>query len=201
MRRSVFTNPRYCLPLAAAGLAVLLPWRAADLLHQYNSLSPIAHAAAQPAPPPVTAPPPRPAVPDATETADGKMLLEVARRKAELDRRERELETRAAQAQAAEQLAQQQINELDRLRKEVQSIAVQQFSAADADLALLVGLYSNMKPTQAAAVLGKMEAPKAAAILQRLDTRSAGPILAGMDPQAALAITEELEQRHAAFRR
>ena len=61
--------------------------------------------------------------------------------------------------------------------------------------------YSNMKPAQAAAVLGKMDAVKSAAILQRLDTRSAGPILAGMDPQAALAVTEELAQRHAGFRR
>jgi flagellar motility protein MotE (MotC chaperone) len=111
------------------------------------------------------------------------------------------LQTRAGQVAAAEQLAGQQITELQRLRKEVQTLAAQQFSAAEADLNLLVGLYSNMKPVQAAAVLGKLEARKAAAILQRLDTRSAGPILAGMEPQAALAITEELEQRHAAFQR
>ncbi len=45
-----------------------------------------------------------------------------------------------------------------------------------------------------------MKPVQAAAILQRLDTHLGGPILAAMDPAAALAITEQLEQRRAAFR-
>ena len=194
----------YSLPLATAGLALLLPWRAADLLQQWHGLSPISHAAAQPAPPAVQSPPEPPARVVASESApivDGRLLQEVSRRQAELDRREHDLQTRAAQVAAAEQLARRQITELERLRREVEALAAHEFSAADADLTLLVGLYSNMKPAQAAAVLGKMDAAKSAAILQHLDTRSAGPILAGMDPQAALAVTEELAQRHAGFRR
>ncbi|MFZ0020559.1 MAG: hypothetical protein WAL10_24840, partial [Acetobacteraceae bacterium] len=146
-------------------------------------------------------PPARAAPSESAPFVDGRLLQEVSRRQAELDRRERDLQTRAAQVAAAEQLARRQISELERLRHEVETLAAHEFSAADADLTLLVGLYSNMKPAQAAAVLGKMDAVKSAAILQRLDTRSAGPILAGMDPQAALAVTEELAQRHAGFRR
>src|SRR5579871_762338 len=123
MRLNIFAKPRYSLPLAAAGLIVILPWWAADLLHQYNNLSPIAHAVAQtpaaPAPPSAPASQPHPTLPDLTETADAKLLIEVSRRKAELDKRERDLETRTAQAQAAEQLAQQQISELQGLLKEV----------------------------------------------------------------------------------
>ena len=138
---------------------------------------------------------------ESAPVVDGRLLQEVARRQAELDRREHDLQTRAAQVAATEQLARRQITELERLRHEVEALAAHEFSAADADLTLLVGLYSNMKPAQAAAVLGKMDAAKSAAILQHLDTRSAGPILAGMDPQAALAVTEELAQRHAGFRR
>jgi flagellar motility protein MotE (MotC chaperone) len=193
------------LPLATAGLAVLLPWRAADLLQQWHGLSPITLAVAQSTPPPAQPsavdPPPRPGAAENTPGADGRLLLEVVRRKAELDQRERDLQTRAAQIDAAEQLARRQIAELQRLRQEVEAAAAHEFAAAEADLNLLVGLYSNMKPNQAAAVLGRLDAPKAAAILQRLDTRSAGPILAGMEPKSALAITEELEQRHATFRR
>jgi flagellar motility protein MotE (MotC chaperone) len=198
-------TPGYSLPLATAGLALLLPWRAADLFQQWHGLSPIAHAAAaQPAPQPAPQPPDPPAraaPSESTPVVDGRLLQEVSRRQAELDRRERDLQTRAAQVAAAEQLARRQIGELERLRHEVEALAAHEFSAADADLTLLVGLYSNMKPAQAAAVLGKMDAVKSAAILQHLDTRSAGPILAGMDPQAALAVTEELAQRHAGFRR
>jgi flagellar motility protein MotE (MotC chaperone) len=203
MRIKLLT-PGYSLPLATAGLALLLPWRAADLFQQWHGLSPISHAAAQPAPQPAPSPPDPPARAAPSESApvvDGRLLQEVSRRQAELDRRERDLQTRAAQVAAAEQLARRQISELERLRHEVETLAAHEFSAADADLTLLVGLYSNMKPAQAAAVLGKMDAVKSAAILQRLDTRSAGPILAGMDPQAALAVTEELAQRHARFRR
>jgi flagellar motility protein MotE (MotC chaperone) len=200
MRIKLLT-PGYSLPLATAGLALLLPWRAADLFQQWHGLSPISHAAAQPAPQPAPSPPDPPARAAPSESApvvDGRLLQEVSRRQAELDRRERDLQTRAAQVAAAEQLARRQISELERLRHEVETLAAHEFSAADADLTLLVGLYSNMKPAQAAAVLGKMDAVKSAAILQRLDTRSAGPILAGMDPQA---VTEELAQRHAGFRR
>lgn len=190
----------YSLPLATAGLALLLPWRAADLFQQWHGLSPISYAAAQPAP--LTPDQPARAAPsESAPVVDGRLLQEVSRRQAELDRRERDLQTRAAQVAAAEQLARRQISELERLRHEVEALAAHEFSAADADLTLLVGLYSNMKPAQAAAVLGKMDAVKSAAILQHLDTRSAGPILAGMDPQAALAVTEELSQRHAGFRR
>ena len=36
----------YSLPLATAGLALLLPWRAADLFQQWHGLSPISYAAA-----------------------------------------------------------------------------------------------------------------------------------------------------------
>ena len=199
-------KPGYSLPLATAGLALLLPWRAADLLQQWHGLSPIAHAVAQPAPAPAPVQPPsdppaRAAASENTPIIDGRLLQEVSRRQAELDRREHDLQTRAAQVAAAEQLARREIGELERLRHEVEALAAHEFSAADADLTLLVGLYSNMKPAQAAAVLGKMDAAKSAAILQRLDTRSAGPILAGMDPQAALAVTEELAQRRAGFRR
>lgn len=127
------------LPLATAGLAALLPWRAADLLQQWHSLSPIGIAAAQaPAPTPqqAAADPPPPAVTDSRQTEDGKLLLEVARRKAELDHREQELQTRSAQIAAAEMLARRQIGELQRLRQQVETLAASQFSAAEADLNL-----------------------------------------------------------------
>ncbi|HEX2941830.1 MAG TPA: hypothetical protein VHO91_12345 [Rhodopila sp.] len=133
--------------------------------------------------------------------ADSRLLAEVARRKAELDRREQALQTREAQLAAADKLARQQITELTQLRQNVEGLIKHESLAADDDMNLLVGLFSNMKPAQAAAVIGKLDPPKAAMILQRLETRMAGPILAAMDPSAALAITEEVEQRRASFQR
>jgi flagellar motility protein MotE (MotC chaperone) len=130
---------------------------------------------------------------------DGHLLAEVARRKAELDRREHGLQMRETQVDAAEKLAREQIAELTKLRQTVEGLVRHESTAADEDMNLLVGLFSNMKPPQAAAVIGKLDPPKAALILQRLETRMAGPILAAMETPAALAITEEVEQRRASF--
>ncbi len=103
--------------------------------------------------------------------------------------------------QAAETLARQQIAELTKLRTEIEGLVVHETGAAGADLDMLVGLYQNMKPVQAAAVLGKMEPQRAGLILQHLGDRNGGPILAAMDPNAALAITDDIAQRRAAFRK
>ena len=136
-----------------------------------------------------------------TLQADGRLLTELSRRKTELVRREQDLQTRETQLAVAVQLAKKQMAELTQMRQALEAIVGREAAAAEGDLNLLVAFYANMKPVQAAAVLGKLEAPKAAAILQRLDARMAGPILASMDPSAALAITEELQQRRSTLRR
>jgi flagellar motility protein MotE (MotC chaperone) len=229
-RKPVPERPRrgFRLPfllIAATGLAGVLPWFGADLVHHWQAAAP--SASAPPAPAPVPTPPPPAAAADAvvlpsgriaepvsvatlaaTEQpspigdqpgVDGRILAEVARRKAELDQREKALQVREEQVAAAEKLARQQIAELTQLRQAIEAQVRHESAASEADLNLLVGLFSNMKPVQAAAVIGKLDPPKAALLLQRLDTRLAGPIVAAMDPAAALAITEEVEQRRAAF--
>jgi flagellar motility protein MotE (MotC chaperone) len=134
-------------------------------------------------------------------SADGKFLDELNRRAAELDKREHDLRTWATQIAVAEKLARAQLAELGQMRADVEKVVAQESTASDEDLAVLVGLYSNMKPAQAAALLGRLNAPVAAAILEKLDIHSAGPALAAMEPTVAVAITEELSRRHAPFRR
>lgn len=225
-RRGIRLNRSFALPLAAVGLAVLLPWRALDVLHQWQSLSSPAEAAqTQPAAPPppsnatgqptgpaigqpaapaatqIAPPAPQLAALDAQHGPDSRLLTEIARRAAALDQRDTELQTRAAQVAAAERLARQQIAELTQLRQQIEKLVAHEADASEGDINLLVGLYSNMKPTQAAAVLGRLDATQAAEILQRLDVHSAGPVLAAMDPAAALAVTQVLATRRMAFRR
>jgi len=225
-RRGIRLNRSFALPLAAVGLAVLLPWRALDVLHQWQSLSSPAEAAqTQPAAPPppsnatgqptgpaigqpaapaatqIAPPAPQLAALDAQHVPDSRLLTEIARRAAALDQRDTELQTRAAQVAAAERLARQQIAELTQLRQQIEKLVAHESDASEGDINLLVGLYSNMKPTQAAAVLGRLDATQAAEILQRLDVHSAGPVLAAMDPAAALAVTQVLATRRMAFRR
>jgi flagellar motility protein MotE (MotC chaperone) len=131
---------------------------------------------------------------------DGRLLLEVARRQAEMDRRERALEAREAQLQAAEAMTRSQISELTRLREEIERLVSKESVSADSDLDALVSLYVNMRPQQAAKVLERLEAPRAAVILLKIPERMAGPILAQMEPPAALAVTQEIAGRREAFR-
>jgi flagellar motility protein MotE (MotC chaperone) len=132
-------------------------------------------------------------------TQDAHVLGELARRKAALDRREHDIEQREAQAMAAETLARKEVDELSTLRAEVEKIVNEQTDDASADLTKLADLFANMKPGQAAAILGKLDISKSAAILRRLQTRMAGPVLAAMDPAVAAGVTQELEKAHAAF--
>jgi flagellar motility protein MotE (MotC chaperone) len=164
-----------------------------------------AHAAVTlPAPPPNQAetarPPPPSSLTGDDGVLDGRVVEELSRRKATLDRLERDLALREAKLAAAEALARREIAALTRLRGEVERMLSRESAGADQDLALLAALYSNMKPVQAGMILAKLDVPKAAAILRRLDTRLAGPVLASMDPEIAAAITRELERHRAAFR-
>ena len=196
------------LPLVAACLLALAPMHATGVFRLLQATAepapPASPSSAEPAarPGPTSPAPPARRSPLAVQRVpDGKLLEELTRRSAELDRREHELQTWATQVAVAERMARAQITELAALRVEIEKVVTRESAATDADLAVLVGLYSNMKPTQAAAVLSRLSAPKAAAILEKLDIHSAGPALAAMDPEVAVAITEELTHRHAALPR
>jgi flagellar motility protein MotE (MotC chaperone) len=201
------------LPVVATGLLALAPWQAAGLFARWQALAqsspqmpqqvaslPNAASPGQTAAPPIQ---PRPAGADAAmppatlQPSDGKLLEELNRRSAALDKREHDLQTWATQIAAAERLARAQLTELGQMRAAMEKLVAHESAASDEDIAVLVGLYSNMKPAQAAALLGRLDAPKAAAILEKLDIHSAGPALAAMDPTMAVAITEELARRHA----
>jgi flagellar motility protein MotE (MotC chaperone) len=200
------------LPVVAVGLLALAPWQAAGLFARWQALAqsvpqktasvgnPVTGAST--AARPVSVAGMAAAGPTlALQPADGKLLEELNRRSAALDQREHDLQTWATQIAAAERLARAQLAELGQMRADLEKVVAQESAASDEDIAVLVGLYSNMKPVQAAALLSKLDAPKAAAILEKLDIHSAGPALAAMDPTMAVAITEELSKRHAPLRK
>lgn len=218
--RRGFYGPRLGLPLMALSLLALLPGRlsgVAEWLPAGAALSVLSREAlpawvapgpvalregvvALPLVAPVLAGPVRANPLGEERPADGRLLLEVARRQAEIDRRERSLEAREARLQAAESAARAQIAELARLRQEMEQLVARETGAAEGDMEALVALYVNMRPQQAAKVLERLEAPRAAVILLKIPERQAGPILAQMEPPAALAVTQEIAGRREAFR-
>lgn len=188
---------RHALP--AAALAMFLSWGAQAAV-TLPAVAPETPAAAAPAQGGASTPGAvnTPAFDD--RPIEGRAVGELARRKAALDKREQDLEQREARVAAAEALARREIATLTALRTDVEKLVSRESAGAEQDLALLAALYANMKPNQAAMILGKLDIPKAAAILRRLDTRLAGPVLASMDPSVAAGITQELERHRAPFR-
>jgi flagellar motility protein MotE (MotC chaperone) len=214
--RGSFLGRSVVLPIVATGLLALAPWQAVGLFARWQALAqsapqqvaslPNAVAPAQTTTAPAAFPGVEAVAPAAgpatsLQPADGKLLEELNRRSTALDKREYDLQTWATQIAAAERLARAQLAELGQMRADLEKVVAQESAASEEDIAVLVGLYSNMKPSQAAALLGRLDAPKAAAILEKLDIHSAGPALAAMDPTVAVAITEELSKRHAPLRR
>lgn len=192
---------RHALPAAALAVALALPW-ATQAAVTLPAAAPETPAAA-----PAQGGGAAPSAPGAVSTPafddrpiEGRAVGELARRKAALDKREQDLEQREARIAAAEALARREIATLTALRIDVEKLVSRESAGAEQDLALLAALYANMKPNQAAMILGKLDIPKAAAILRRLDTRLAGPVLASMDPGMAAGITQELERHRAPFR-
>jgi flagellar motility protein MotE (MotC chaperone) len=211
-KRGSFLGRAIVLPVVAVGLLALAPWQAAGLFARWQALAQPAPQRVASLPNPATTEPTAPApinvvgmpaaaTAAALQPADGKLLEELNRRTATLDKREHDLQTWATQIAAAERLARAELAELGQMRTALDKVVAQESAASDEDIAVLVGLYSNMKPAQAAALLGRLEAPKAAAILEKLDIHSAGPALAAMDPTVAVAITEELSKRHVPLRK
>jgi len=209
------------LPLMALSLAALLPGRIDSLAEDGitlprfgTTLLQAQEASPAPLPPmalregvvarptisPVLAGAVRPNPLGEERPGDGRLLMEVSRRKSEIDQRTRDLEEREARLQAAEEMARAQIAELTRLRQEIEQMVARESTAAEGDIDALVALYVNMRPQQAAKVLERLEAPRAAMILLKIPERQAGPILAQMEPPAALAVTQEIAGRREAFR-
>ena len=108
------------LPIVAVGLLALAPWQAAGLFARWQALAQTAPQQAAPMPNPAAAeqtavtPPATPAETPAAgrglalQPADGKLLEELNRRSAALDKREHDLQTWATQIAAAERLARAQ---------------------------------------------------------------------------------------------
>ncbi len=201
---TIMTTDHPARPRRARSLAAGLALGALLAFGPANAWAAVTVPAA-PAPPPTTAPSTPPPASSAAgahdeQGADSRAMGEIARRRAALDKRERDLELREARIAAAEAMARREIAALTELRGQLSKVITQETNKADADLTLLATLYSNMKPAQAGAIMSKLDVPKAAAILRRLDTRMAGPVLASIDPDIAANISKELEKQGAAFR-
>jgi flagellar motility protein MotE (MotC chaperone) len=123
------------------------------------------------------------------------VLQQLAKRRAELDQRARQLDEREALVKAAEQRMDQKMAELKALQATVQDLLKQRNTADEQELQSLVKVYENMKPKAAAAIFEEMDMDVLLDVISRMNERKVSPILALVNPTRAKEITYELAQR------
>jgi flagellar motility protein MotE (MotC chaperone) len=164
-------------------------------------LSAISPASAQaPAQPPArrpNEPPARTAVEESTgfSASEIEVLQELAQRRAEIDRRARELAEREALLQAAEKQIERKIQELNQLRTSVEATLRRADDQDEARRKSLARIFEGMKPPEAARIMEQMELPQLVELLERMKERAASPILGQMHPVRARQVAAELSKR------
>jgi len=140
------------------------------------------------------------AEPPATDVAaltpgDLALFEDLAARRAELDRRARDLETRESELAVAEQKIAQRIAALKELQAQVEGVIRQYDEQQEAQMRSLVKIYENMKPKDAAPIFDQLDMPILLEVIERMKEARVAPVLALMSPERAKTVTQELAQR------
>jgi flagellar motility protein MotE (MotC chaperone) len=157
------------------------------------------HGAARP--PPQAQPARAPAEP-AQRLAPGRLspseievLQQLAERRATLERREQDLDRRAALLATAEANVATQLERLEQLRAEIAATIATHDAKEDEKLASLVKIYETMKPKAAAEIFDRLEMPILIKVVERMRAPKSADVLARMDPAKAKQVTAELARR------
>jgi flagellar motility protein MotE (MotC chaperone) len=216
-------KPRFLLPLLILTAILALGVRVNDVWTAASSGKLFARSAfaetKTDAPPVPVAPPSADAKPADTKAADAKapdagaaptpppsddvdlspaeiqVLNQLSQRRAELDKRAKELDGREALAKVAEQRIDQKVKEMETLRQQLQAMVNQVGGAQNAELENLVKIYETMKPDDAAKIFENLDMPVLLGVIQRMKPKSVAPILAKMQPEKAKQVTVALTKQ------
>lgn len=189
------------LPLVVDAVAVLTPrFNQAQAGQAEPPPQPVPAPAAVPSEPPAQ---PATAMPaplsgvtafDPTALTPGEIdvLQNLAKRRAELDARERELDGREALIGVAEARVDAKRAELQTLEDKIKAAESDTAKEKAAQIERLVGVYEKMKPVDAATIFDQLELPILVAVAGQMKQAKIAPILAAMDPAVAKALTVAL---------
>ena len=123
------------------------------------------------------------------------VLQKLAERRAEINRRQSELDQRAALLTAAEYRIDQKLTELKDLRMQVSALVRQVEQQQLQQIESLVKLYETMRPADAARIMQALDLGVLLEVVPRMKESKAAPVLAAMDPARAREITTQLAER------
>jgi len=136
---------------------------------------------------------------DSSNEKFGPIEAEAVKRMAEqreaLQQRARELDQREALLVVAEKRLDQKVNELEKLRSEIQDALKIADDRQAAQMESLVKIYENMKPKEAARIFEALDQPILLNVVERMKEVKTAAILAAMDPIKAKEVTAALAER------
>ena len=124
------------------------------------------------------------------------LYKDLAKRREELDTREKEIGTREALLEAAGRELDQKLRELTAIKTEIEGLLKQQSDEEIARITSLVKIYEGMKAKDAARIFNTLEMDVLLEVMGRMSERKSAPILAEMDAERARSVTILLSQKN-----
>jgi flagellar motility protein MotE (MotC chaperone) len=131
---------------------------------------------------------------DMTE-AEIELLQQLAKRREKLEQRADTLDRRESLVKAAEKRLTEKVDEMERLRSEIEDLLVKYDEQESKQLTRLVNIYEKMKPKDAARIFEDLDQDVLLKVVERMNERKTAPILAEMRPDKAQQLTIELAER------
>ena len=123
------------------------------------------------------------------------LLAALAAEREALAARKASLDTREAEAKIAEEAIGRQLSELRKLRDELAKSLEQAGNGHEGDVTSLVGIYSMMKPAEAASIINDLDLEVATLLISAMKQADSGPIMAQMEPDRARLISKIMFER------
>jgi flagellar motility protein MotE (MotC chaperone) len=127
--------------------------------------------------------------------AEVEVLQNLSARRAELDKRARELDLKEKLLSASEQRVSERIAELKSIETNIQTLLAARKDAEEGQIKSLVKVYENMKPKDAARIFEELEMDILLPVAQRMKEAKFALILAQMNPEKAKRLTVGLAKQ------
>jgi flagellar motility protein MotE (MotC chaperone) len=124
--------------------------------------------------------------------AERALLLDLRKRRQEIEARDAALTAREAVLSAAERKLTARVEELQALQSRLEALERARKAHEEANWQGLVKLYESMRPREAAAIFNELDTPVLLEVLDRMKETKAAPVLAAMQADRARQITAEL---------
>ena len=137
----------------------------------------------------------RPEQGQAVSASERAILERLQARRQELEARAREIDIRESLLKAAEQRAEDRVQELKATESRVAGAAQQKADEEAARFKGIITMYEGMKPKDAAKVFDRLEMPVLFEIASQIAPRKMADILGQMSPEVAERLTVEMARR------